>query len=154
MPVTVSDSISERVREIAEEVVRDPLYIVEVNVRGQRGSRVVEVFVDSDEVLSVEDLASASREIGFMLETADVIDGKYNLNVSSPGADRPLTTPRHFIKNVGREVTVRRSEPGSRLLTGTLAAADEEAFEIRFKNEETKRIAYDDAKEVRVALPW
>lgn len=154
MPETVSQNVTERVRSIAEEVVADPLFVVDVVVRGQKGSRVVEIYVESDEDLTVDELVDASREIGFLLETEDVIDGKYSLNVSSPGTDRPLSLPRQFVKNVGRKVSISRSEPGRKSIRGTVIDANEDAFEIELENGETKRIAYGEAKEVRVLLPW
>lgn len=51
----------------------------------------------------------------------------WSLEVSSPGADRPLTKPEHFHRFVGRTVRVRTREAieGQRSFTGTLAAADE-----------------------------
>ena len=48
MPLAVSENVSERVRLIAAEVITDPLFLVDVSVRGQQGSRVVDIFVDSD----------------------------------------------------------------------------------------------------------
>jgi ribosome maturation factor RimP len=154
MPATVSDNITERVRSIAEEVVAGPLFVVDVIVRGQKGSRVVDVYVDSDAPLTVDDLAAASREIGFLLDSEDVIDGKYSLNVSSPGVDRPLTIPRQFRKNTGRLVLVKRKATGAGALRGKLVNADEEGFELQLENAETKRIMYDEASSVKVLLPW
>ena len=154
MPIAVSENITERITRIAEEVAREPLYVVEVSVRGQQGSHVVDIYVDSDEVLTIESLTAASREIGFLLETQDVIDGKYKLNVSSPGVDRPLTIPRQYAKNVGRKVVVRWKEPGQKPARGTIIQADDQGFEIELENRETKSIAYGDAKEVKILLPW
>lgn len=154
MPATVSENITERVRSIAEEVVAGPLFVVDVTVRGQKGSRVVDVYVDSDAPLTVDELAAASREIGFLLEAEDVIDGQYSLNVSSPGVDRPLTIPRQFRKNIGRLVLVNRKAAGAKPLRGRLANADEEGFELQLDNTETKRIMYDEASTVKVLLPW
>jgi ribosome maturation factor RimP len=56
----------------------------------------------------------------------DMLDS-YSLEVSSPGADRPLTKPEHFLRFVGRTVRVRTTAAigGHRSFTGTLKAADE-----------------------------
>ncbi len=141
------------VRSIAEEVVAEPLYLVDVVVRGQKGSRVVEIYVDSDEVLSVEQLAEVSREIGFLLESEDVVPGRYNLNVSSPGVDRPLKSPRQLRKNVGRDVAVSFRDDRKQV-RGTLADVDEDSFTIRAQNKEDNRLSFGEVKEVRVLLPW
>ncbi len=56
----------------------------------------------------------------------------YSLEVSSPGAERPLTKPEHFRRFLGRKVRVRTREEvdGRRSFTGTIAAADEQAVEV------------------------
>ncbi len=145
--------MEERVQAIADEVVAEPLYLVDVVVRGQKGSRVVEIYVDSDEGLSVEQLAKVSREIGFLLESEDAIPGRYNLNVSSPGVDRPLTMLRQLRKNVGRNVSVSFND-NRKHIRGTLTDVGEDNFTIRAQNKEDNQLSFGDVKEVRVLLPW
>lgn len=152
MPAVTEETMAERVRSVALEAIAEPLYLVDVVVRGRKGSRVVELFVDADEGLSVQRLADLSREIGFLLENEDVVDGRYNLNVSSPGVDRPLRLPRQFRKNVGREVSVA-FEDDRPPLQGKLIEADDEGFTIGIRNRDSK-LTYGDVKEVRVLLPW
>ena len=149
--------IEGRVRALVEETIAgSAVYLVDLAVRGQKGSRVVEVFLDSDEGIPVDELARLSREVGFLVEAEDVIDGAYRLEVSSPGLDRPLAMPRQFKKNVGRplEVRVRPPEEKAKTLRGELAAADEEAIELRLPNEETRRIPHAHIDRAKVLLPW
>jgi ribosome maturation factor RimP len=56
----------------------------------------------------------------------------HSLEVSSPGAERPLTKPEHFRRFLGRKVRVRTREPleGRRSFTGTIAGADDRAVEV------------------------
>jgi ribosome maturation factor RimP len=56
----------------------------------------------------------------------------YSLEVSSPGADRPLTKPEHYRRFLGRRVRIRTREPqeGRRSFTGTIAGADERAVSV------------------------
>ncbi len=70
------------------------------------------------------DLALCERVTG---ELRDLLES-YALEVSSPGADRPLTKPEHFRRFLGRRVRVRTSEAigGRRNFTGTLTEADDE----------------------------
>ena len=74
------------------------------------------------------DLALCER---VTLELRDLLEA-YALEVSSPGADRPLTKPEHFRRFVGRRVRVRTEEEiaGRRNFTGTLTEADEEGVEL------------------------
>ena len=151
--------IEGRLRDLVEEALAgSPMYLVDLAVRGQRGSRVVEVFVESDGGLSVEELARLSREVGFLLDTEEVIEGAYRLNVSSPGADRPLASPRQFKKHLGRSVEVRVQPPEegqkAKTLQGELAAADEEGIELRLANKEARRIPHAHIARAKVLLPW
>jgi ribosome maturation factor RimP len=147
-----------RVQGIVAEVLsgQDEVYIVEIDIRGQKGSRVVNVHLESDGPLDVERLASISREVSFVLETEDVIAGRYHLNVSSPGADRPLKQPRQFKKHVGRQLAVVTVDAGGakRELIGELIATDDGSIELKPEKGEPVRITYQEIETAQVRLPW
>jgi ribosome maturation factor RimP len=148
----LAPAANEKVLDIVRTIVPEgPVYVVEVQVRGRSGSRVVDVYLDSDEGLDVGRLARYSREIGFLLEAGDVIEGAYRLNVSSPGAERPLRMPRQFTKHVGRTLEVRRGEEEP--LRGVLQAADAEFLTLRLEDSDL-RMAFNEIGEARVVLPW
>jgi ribosome maturation factor RimP len=157
-PREVRRGIAERVERLADEVLAPlPQFLVDVEVRGHHGTRVVEVYVDNEEEdPGLDDLAELSREIDFLMETDDTVDGSYNLEVSSPGAKRPLTDPRQYEKNAGREVRVKyESDEGDKeRVEGELSTAGEDEFEITEPNGDTRRIAYDDVIETKLKLPW
>ena len=74
--------IADRVRTLTEEVILGTSYfLVDVEVRGHKGTRVVEVYVDSKDEFGHDDLAVISKEIGFLLDVEDVVDGSYKLEV-------------------------------------------------------------------------
>ncbi len=146
-----------RIRLLAEEVTAaTPYFVVEVNVRGHRGTRVVEIYIDSDDEVGLDDLATVSRELEFLLDVEDVVDGSYSLDVSTPGADRPLRLPRQYRKHVGRPLRVKYEENGSKNKTeGTLTTAGDEAIEIDTgAGGPTRRLPYDAVTEAKVLLPW
>ncbi len=157
----MTHDITSRVQNFVEEILGGtPMYIVEVNVRGARGSRVVDVYVDSDEGVGVDELSRISRELGFLLDSEDVFDSKYNLNVSSPGLDRPLE-PRQFRKMVGRELVIEcaNTEENPALVVGTLDDVKEDAFTLKLSTSEhpqggDKLIPFERVREARVRLPW
>ena len=112
MTKTVAPAVDARVKTLVEEVLAgSPHFLVDLEVRGARGSQAVDVFIDSDEGLGVGTLARISREVAFLLDTGEVIAGHYRLNVSSPGLDRPLKLPRQYKKNVGRALRVHYQKP-------------------------------------------
>jgi len=152
----ILQTVDQRVHRIVEDVlVGTPLYVVEIVVRGVKGSRVVEVYVESDDALGVDTLAKVNREVGFLLETEEVIEGRYTLNVSSPGVDRPLRLPRQYKKNIGRTLKVKYMNEEKRLnVQGELINTAEEFIELNVKGGTLQRISMDDIVESKIVLPW
>jgi len=152
-----TDQLASAVRAYTEEVIAGtPYFIVDVEVRGHKGTRVVEIFVESDTDLNHDDLARISNEVGFLLEVEDVIDGSYTLEVSSPGIKRPLTMPRQFMKNVGRVLRVKyESENGSsENIMGELLDANDKTITLETTPDETQRIPYAAIERAKLDLPW
>jgi ribosome maturation factor RimP len=155
MPHIDSQDLASRIRALAEEAAAEAgLFVVDVQVRGHQGARMVEVFVDSEEGAGIDAIAATSRQLGFLLDTEDLVKGRYQLNVSSPGADRPLTEPRQFPRHVGRTLEVLRGPEDAReRASGTLLRVSEEGIELEIDGEPAE-IAFADLAEARVKLPW
>ncbi|MBY8871035.1 ribosome maturation factor RimP [Micromonospora sp. PLK6-60] len=130
-----------RLREVIEPVVAEAGYDLEDLSVSRAGRRhVVRVIVDADGGINLDAVADVSRAVSAALDAAeeaggDLVAGEYQLEVSSPGVDRPLTLPRHWRRNVGRlvKVTVRgaaglpeQRAAGDRQLTGRVVEADDE----------------------------
>jgi ribosome maturation factor RimP len=155
MHKTDTQDLPTRIRALADEAAasRDA-YVVDVRVRGQQGSRVVEVFVDATDGVKLDELSRISRDLEFLLDTEDLVKGRYQLNVSSPGADRPLTEPRQYLKHVGRTLTVTTGTPEEGATrTGVLATVHDDRFELEIDGA-TVSIDLKDVLEARVQLPW
>jgi ribosome maturation factor RimP len=77
--------------------------------------------------VDLEALTKANRVISEWLDVNDPIAGRFTLDVSSPGLERKLRTPAHFLSTVGEVVTLRelRGDQPTRRLEGTVVAADE-----------------------------
>jgi ribosome maturation factor RimP len=158
---TLSDQVAALVAEV---LTGTPHFLVELDVRGTKGSRVVNVYLDSDIGIGVDDMARISRDLGFLLDTEEVMGGNYSLNISSPGIDRPLRLRRQYKKNIGRTLLVHYRKPegeGETEATGELVSVDDESIELDMttKNKkqtqtEQRRIAFDDIVWAKVRLPW
>ena len=72
-----------------------------------------------------------------ILDVEDPISGEYNLELSSPGMDRPLFTAEHYQQFVGEKIKcrLRRANAGRRNYTGILSAADDEKITLEFDNQ-------------------
>lgn len=153
---SVQKELADQVRRLTEEVIAGTRYfLVDVEVRGHKGTRVVEVYLDSTGGLGHDDLAVVSKEIGFLLDVEEVVDGSYKLELSSPGIKRPLTMPEQYQKHVGRTLRVRHSRKDSEeIVVGDLKDANDEKIELELASGDRLVLLYDDIEQARIELPW
>jgi ribosome maturation factor RimP len=114
----------DRVRGVAERVAASSgLEIVEVELRGSGGNRMLRIFIDKPGGVTHEDCANLSREVGTILDVEDIVPGgQYLLEVSSPGLDRKLTSPADFSRFAGSRIKLTTRQPvnGNRHFEGKL----------------------------------
>ncbi|KRI41335.1 hypothetical protein APC20_02205, partial [Acinetobacter baumannii] len=91
------------------------------------------VYIDKEDGVDIEDCGRVSEKLGKKLDEVDPIPGAYFLEVSSPGAERPLKKERDFERAVGKHVHVTTSEPidGATVFEGELVAYDGSRLEIK-----------------------
>jgi ribosome maturation factor RimP len=136
--------IAARLRQIIEPVVTDSGYDIEDLRLSRVGRRyIVRLTVDRDAGLDLDAVATLSGRVSTVLDLAEqregeLLPGEYELEVSSPGVDRPLTYPRHWRRNVGRLVSVRAD---AHQLTGRVRSADDEAVVLEIDGAE-ERLPY------------
>lgn len=144
-----------RLRALADEAAADAgLFVVDLVVRGRPGGRVVEVFADSEAGAGHDDLAALSRRLAFLLDAEDPIDGRYRLDVSTPGLGQPLRDPRQYRRHIGRSLRVQPAEADAAPVEGTLDAVDDEGLVLSLADGSSVRLAWDAVGEARVLLPW
>lgn len=105
--------------------------------------------------IGVEDCERVSRELSALLDVEDPIAVPYQLEVSSPGADRILRTRAHYARHVGQRAHVELIAPrdGRRRFTGTLVRADEEGFELNVDGA-VVTFNYAEVGRTRLAPEW
>ncbi|MDO9127643.1 ribosome maturation factor RimP [Parvibaculum sp.] len=84
--------------------------IVRVRFGAQDGQTLQIMAERPDGSMSVEDCAELSRMLSAVLDVEDPIPGEYNLEISSPGIDRPLTRPKDFERWQGFDAKIELSE--------------------------------------------
>jgi ribosome maturation factor RimP len=130
---------------VIEPVVAEIGYDLEDLGLSRVGRRfLVRVVVDADSGVSLDAVAVVARAVSAALDRAeeaggDILPGEYQLEVGSPGVDRPLTLPRHWRRNVGRLVKVRA---GERQLTARISGADDEGVVLTPETGEPVEVAY------------
>ena len=113
--------------ELLEAPIRALGYeLVDLEVR-TGGQGLLRVYIDREEGINLDDCESVSRQLSALLDVEDPIRGRYVLEVSSPGLDRPLRTPEHFQRYCDHVVRVKlnQSRGGQRNFKGRLLGVEE-----------------------------
>ena len=106
------EEIVEKVRAIAAPLAAgEGLELIDVELGGAGGRTTLRLYIDRDGGVSLDDCTSVSRAVSAALDVEDPIQGAYDLEVSSPGLDRPLRTPEHFARYAGEKVRVKTYGP-------------------------------------------
>ncbi|MCY4069207.1 MAG: ribosome maturation factor RimP [Acidimicrobiaceae bacterium] len=146
-------AIVDRVRELAAplaEAASVDLYDVEYN------GGVVRVLADAEGGIDLEEIAALSRSLGRALDEQDLIPGRYTLEVSSPGLERPLRTPEHFRKATGSEVRIKTATDfdGPRRLLGTVERVAAAGVELRSRDGALLHVDFEQVLSARTVFEW
>lgn len=119
--------------------------LVGCEMSSQGRQTVFRIFIDKENGVTVGDCSLVSRQVGAMLDVDDLLTGRYFLEVSSPGIDRPLFELAHFQKQIGHRVKIK------------LAAAIQQRKQIKGQllrvDEDNVYVLLDDTNE-EICLPF
>ncbi|MFB7215842.1 ribosome maturation factor RimP [Streptomyces sp. NPDC056255] len=155
----MSTTQSERLRGLLEPLVSaEQLDLEEIEVSRVGRRRVLRIVVDSDEGVELDACAELSRAISEKLDETDAMgDGEYNLEVSSPGAERPLTEHRHYVRATGRLAKLHLHEGGelvARILAVDEGGLDLEVPGVKGRKPTSRRVAFDEIAKARVEIEF
>jgi ribosome maturation factor RimP len=131
--------------EVLTELVQPSLRhlgvdLVDLQWRPGRSS-VLRLVIDSASGVGIDDCERVSHAVGAVLDAYDPIAGRYSLEVSSPGAERPLRTESEWQGAVGRRVNVRvRSGDAELIVEGRLLHLDDASVEIEARDRNRRRL--------------
>lgn len=120
-------------RLVAPSLAATGYEIVRVLLMGQHRPLLQIMIERADRcAVSVDDCAEVSRTVSALLDVEELVAGSYTLEVSSPGIDRPLTRPEHFVRFAGFEAKVETRMPldGRKKFTGRLLGLEGERVRI------------------------
>jgi ribosome maturation factor RimP len=148
-------SVADRVARVVAPTV-ESLGLELYDVEHAGGS--VRVLVDRDGGVDLDAITAATRAVSRALDDADPIEGRYTLEVSSPGVERTLRTVAHFRTAAERNETVRvktaRGVEGDRRLEGTVAAVDDRGVTVRLADGTERALRYDEIERARTVFEW
>ena len=140
---------------IGEWLAAERLELFDLELVGRGPGRVLRVTVDAADEggsVDVDRLAEVSGGISRLAE--GLLEGDFQLEVSSPGLERPLRTPRHYLRSVGRDVSLRvGGEEGTRVVTGRIVTADGESVTVEGEGG-TSTFPYEAIVSGRTVFRW
>lgn len=130
----------EKIIELARSTIEPMGYElvgVELLNAGKHG-KTLRIYIDKEQGVTLDDCSSVSHQFSGVLDVEDPISGNYDLEVSSPGLDRPLFTAEHFVRFTGQEVAIRTlgQHSGRRKFKGELKGIDADLVKISMDGEE------------------
>lgn len=125
-------------KNMVSEVLEDSraeLYLLRWEKKGPEW--VLEALIDKDGPVTTSDCVNVSKQISAELDKRGLIERKFELQVSSPGAKRPLVESRHFKDAVDSEVEVNTYGPieGSKKFVGILKSYDQDEDRVEMEVE-------------------
>jgi ribosome maturation factor RimP len=149
-------AIVDTVRALIEPwLAAERLELDDLELKGSGPGRTLRVVVDSDESVDLDRIAEVSNGIGRLLDAELDFEDSYQLEVTSPGLERSLKTPRHFQKSLGREVTMKiRRDDETIAVRGVLTEAGDDSGVVTAEEGEVVSFAYDEVAKARTVFTW
>ncbi len=150
--------MSEPIRAVVEQLVRpyfdsQQLELVDIEFVKEGSNWFLRVFVDKPGGIEIDDCGKISEYLSEKLDEQDPIPQAYFLEVSSPGAERPLKKAKDYFEAVGKFVFITTYEPidGIKEFEGELVSFDEQTLIIKIKKKKTE-IPYSKVAGARLAI--
>ncbi|MCM3594263.1 ribosome maturation factor RimP [Metabacillus idriensis] len=156
----MSKKVTEIVAELAMPILDElTLELVDVEFVKEGKEWFLRVFIDSSDGIDIEHCAIVSEKLSEKLDETDPIEQNYFLEVSSPGAERPLKKDSDFTKSIGKNVYIKTYEPfeGSKVFEGELTAFDGEHVIVTILIKTRKKqiqIPYEKIASARLAVTF
>ncbi|NHC39517.1 ribosome maturation factor RimP [Bacillus sp. MM2020_1] len=152
--------VTEVVEEIATPIFQElGLELVEIEYLKEGKSWFLRVYIDKDNGVDIEDCGLVSEKLSEKLDELDPIPHNYFLEVSSPGAERPLKKDKDFQKAIGKNVFIKTYEPidGEKSFEGELLEFNGQHLKIEVKiktRKKTIEIPYEKVANARLAVSF
>ena len=127
------------------------LFLVDIVVKGNIGTQKVLILIDGDKGINIDDCSMVSRAVGHQMEEEDLLDGRYNLEVSSPGLDHPITLKRQYAKNVGRNLDILTLE--NERIKGKLLEVSDDNITLEV-DKKTQEIAFNEINKTKIEVSF
>lgn len=117
----------------------------------ENDNNIYRIYITAPEGVSLDKCAEISRQISPLLDIHEPMNGKYHLEVSSPGIERKLKKTNHFISSVGEKVKIKDFDKN--VIEGELVKADENEIVVKTAHGE-EQITYDEISSASTYFEW
>jgi ribosome maturation factor RimP len=125
------DLSANRLTELLQPLVEDLGYVfVGLEYQSSPKHAVLRIYIDREDGVDIDDCSRVSHEVAALLDVEDPISGQYNLEISSPGLDRPLFTREQFEQFAGEQaqVSLYAPEGGRRNFKGRILGVEDDSL--------------------------
>ena len=151
-PSAERERVLAAVRKLAEPLCHaEGMELVFIEYQAEPGGRILRLYIDHPGGVSLDDCVNISRQLSDLLDVGLETDEPYNLEVSSPGANRPLGKLADYLRFKGQEAKIQVAEPidGQKNFKGTLMGAEDSLITI-LTNDKTVAIRFDTITKARL----
>ncbi len=120
--------ISDKIEALIDPVITDMGYeLVGIEHTASGKHSILRVYIDSENGIGLDDCEAVSRQVSAIFDVEDPIATQYNLEVSSPGVERPLFHIGHYQRFLGYDIKLRLVRPinGQRKFNGVIGSVSE-----------------------------
>ncbi len=156
----MSKKVTQVVEEMVQPILNDlKLELVDIEYVKEGKDWFLRVFIDSETGVDIEDCGTVSEKLSEKLDQVDPIPYNYFLEVSSPGAERPLKKDKDFEKAIGKQVYIKTYEPidGEKVFEGELTAFDGNLVTVTVLIKTRKKVVeipYEKVASARLAVTF
>jgi ribosome maturation factor RimP len=146
--------VTEIVEELALPIVEaEGLELVDVEYKKEGSNWFLRVFIDKPEGVDIDDCGRVSEQLSDKLDEVDPIVDAYFLEVSSPGAERPLKKPADFERSINKNVYITTYEPigGQKIFEGVLTTYDGTTLTVQ-EAKSSKTLPLESVASARLAV--
>lgn len=154
--MVIENVIIQKVEGFIEQYLKASDYeLLSIELYMGKGRGLLKLVVDKEGGITIKDCEDISKKISTILDAEDIIQCPYILEVSSPGPQRVLTKPQHFMKFSGNDVKLilKNKVNNQKNITGTIIAADENGINLKTSNEILK-ITYSNISKANLKVDW
>ena len=144
------NDIEEKLMNNLNDLLENDIEAINVRIFGTRDRKSVQIIIESEEGITVEACASATRTAQNIIRLENLIDHDYNIEVSSPGINRPLFNLSDFIKYEGEKINVelKKKINNKKRFTGSYSVINERI--VFLNDDDATKISVEDIKKANL----